>query len=75
MTKCTRIIPQVVGGPALQVQSPELKLQSQTGCQWLVPVILATQEAEIRIEVQSQPRQTVCKRHYLEKKKPSQKMG
>jgi hypothetical protein len=32
------------------------------GCQWLMPVILAIQEAEIRrIMVQSQPRQIVCK--------------
>jgi hypothetical protein len=31
-------------------------------CWWLTPIILATQEAEIRrIEVQSQPRQIVCK--------------
>jgi hypothetical protein len=31
-------------------------------CQWFTPVILATQEAEIRrIAVQSQPRQIVCK--------------
>jgi hypothetical protein len=29
-------------------------------CQWLIPVILATQEAEIRrIKVESQPRQIV----------------
>jgi hypothetical protein len=33
-----------------------------TGHQWLTPVFLATQEAEIRrIMVQSQPRQIVCK--------------
>jgi hypothetical protein len=32
------------------------------GCQWLIPVILATQEAEIRrISVQSQSEQKVCK--------------
>jgi hypothetical protein len=31
-------------------------------CQWLTPVIAATQEAEIRrIKVQSQPGQIVCK--------------
>jgi hypothetical protein len=37
-----------------------------------VPVILATQEAEIRrIEVQSQPRETVCKT--LSQKSSSQK--
>jgi hypothetical protein len=37
-----------------------------------MPVILATQEAEIRrTEVQSQPQQTVCKT--LSRKNPSQK--
>jgi hypothetical protein len=31
------------------------------GCQWLTPVIPATQEAEIsRIEFRSQPRQIIC---------------
>jgi hypothetical protein len=30
-------------------------------CQWLTPIIVATQDAEIRrITVQSQPRQIVC---------------
>jgi hypothetical protein len=41
---------------------------------WLRPVILATQEAEIRrIEVWSQPRQAVCKT--LSQKNPPQKKG
>jgi hypothetical protein len=40
--------------------------------QWLTPVILAAQEAEIRrIMVQSQPRQIVCET--LSRKNPSQK--
>jgi hypothetical protein len=52
------------------MQSPEFKLQSLkkrkkktfAGCQWLTPLILATQEAEIRrITIQSQPRQIVHK--------------
>jgi hypothetical protein len=39
---------------------------------WLTPVILATQEAEVRrIEVRSQPRQIVCET--LSCQKPSQK--
>jgi hypothetical protein len=43
------------------------------GHQWLTPVILGTQEAEIRIAVQSQPRQTVCET--LSQENPSQKKG
>jgi hypothetical protein len=39
---------------------------------WFIPIILATQEAEIRrISVQSQPGQTVCK--ILSQRNPSQK--
>jgi hypothetical protein len=41
---------------------------------WLTPVILATQEAEIRrISIQSQPLINKFLRPYLEKKKKSQK--
>jgi hypothetical protein len=36
------------------------KTQSEAGCPWLTPVILATQEAEIRrIAIPSQPGQIV----------------
>jgi hypothetical protein len=47
---------------------------SKVGCQWLTPVILDTQEAEIRrIEVQSQPWQIVCKTLSPKKKKITKK--
>jgi hypothetical protein len=42
--------------------------------QWLMPIILAIQEAEIRrIKVQSQPRQIIPET--LSQKKPTQKPG
>jgi hypothetical protein len=52
-----------------------LKISIQAGvCQWLTPVILATQEAEIRrIIVWSQPGKIVCKT--LSQKKPITKKG
>jgi hypothetical protein len=49
-----------------------LKKDNLPGCQWLMPVILATQEAKIkRITVQSQPRQIVFET--LSQKNTSQK--
>jgi hypothetical protein len=43
-------------------ESFNLKIKATAGHQWLMPVILATQEAEIRrITVQSQPWQIVYK--------------
>jgi hypothetical protein len=49
-----------------------LRLLRSAECQWLMPVILATQEAEIRrIEGESQPGQIVHKT--LSRKKQSQK--
>jgi hypothetical protein len=44
-----------------------IKSISRARCQWLTPVIPATQEAEIRITVQGQPRQIVHERSYLGK--------
>jgi hypothetical protein len=49
-----------------------IKKTSKARHRWLTSIILATQEAEIgRIEVQSQPEQTVCET--LSRKNPSQK--
>jgi hypothetical protein len=43
-------------------------------CWWLMPIVLATQKAEIRrIEVQSQSRQIVWETLSWKKKNPSQK--
>jgi hypothetical protein len=50
------------------------KIMNISRCQWLTPIILATQKAEIgRIAVQSQSRQRVCETLIL--KKPITKMG
>jgi hypothetical protein len=48
------------------------KTYTTDGCQWLMPVILATQEAEIRrVVVRSPPRQIV--QETLSQKNPLQK--
>jgi hypothetical protein len=53
-------------------QNAFLLRAKETGRWYLMPVILATQETEIRrIEVQSQSRQIVM-RHYLKKKKKTE---
>jgi hypothetical protein len=50
----------------LVVKEIQLKTTLRARYWWLTPVILATQEAEIRrIMVQSQPRQIVQERPYL----------
>jgi hypothetical protein len=51
-----------------------LKFIDKAGCWWLTPVILVTQEAEVRrIVVQSQPRQIVLR--YPISKKPITNKG
>jgi hypothetical protein len=53
-----------------------VKVATGAGHQWHRPIILATQEAESRrIQVRSQPRQTVCETLSQKKKNPSQKKG
>jgi hypothetical protein len=52
----------------------KLGIEGRARCWWLIPIILGTQEAEIkRIMVQSQPGQIIHKA--LSRKKPSQKQG
>jgi hypothetical protein len=55
------------GQPGHHSETLSKKITILAGCQWLMPIILATQEAEIRrIKVQSQPGQTVCETLSLE---------
>jgi hypothetical protein len=43
------------------MKKKHLEMSIWAGCWWLMPVILATHDAEIRrIAVRSQPRQLVC---------------
>jgi hypothetical protein len=57
-----------------KVRVERYKKRKYGSCWWLTPVVLATQEAEIRrIVVQSQPGQIVLKN--LSGKKPSQIKG
>jgi hypothetical protein len=58
----------------LCVYLPKQNISSQAGRWWLTPVILATQEAEIRrIEIRSQPGQIV--HETLSQKYPSLEKG
>jgi hypothetical protein len=53
-------------------REPKEKKNPGAGCRWLMPVILVTQEAEIRrIMAQSQPGKIVL--NTLSQKNPSQK--
>jgi hypothetical protein len=54
------------------IKNSSLRKEKIAGSQWLILIILATQEAGIRrIMVRSQPRQMVCK--VLSQKHPTQK--
>jgi hypothetical protein len=49
-------------------------MSTRARCQWLTPVILATQEEELRrMAVQSQPKQIVCETLSQKKKKNHKK--
>jgi hypothetical protein len=49
-------------------------MSTRARCQWLTPVILATQEEELRrMAVQSQPKQIVCETLSQKKKKITKK--
>jgi hypothetical protein len=53
-----------------------MKILRSAGCQWLMPVILTTEEAEIKkITVQSQSMQIFCRKLSQGKKNISLKRG